>query len=100
MIARMWHGTTPKDRSAEYLKLMEDVAIPDYSATEGNRGAFVLRREDDEVAHFVTLTFWESEEAVKAFAGDDVTVAKYYDFDDDFLLAKEPRAVHHELYGA
>jgi hypothetical protein len=32
----------------------------------------------------------ESEEAVRAFAGDDIGVAQYSDFDKDFLLAMEP----------
>ena len=29
------------------------------------------------------ITFWESEVAIRAFAGDDISVAKYYDFDKD-----------------
>ncbi|NBE94939.1 antibiotic biosynthesis monooxygenase [Nonomuraea sp. KC401] len=98
MIARSWHGRTPAGKSGAYLELMREVALPDYRSTPGNRGAYVLHRLDGEVAHFEMLTFWESEEAIKAFAGDDVTVAKYYDFDDDFLLEKEPRAVHHDVY--
>ena len=98
MIARTWHGRTAREKSAEYLDLMRRVALPDYRATPGNRGAWVLHREDGDVAHFTTLTFWDSEEAVVAFAGDDVTVARYYDFDDDFLLEKEPRVRHHDLY--
>jgi hypothetical protein len=36
------------------------------------------------------ITFWESEEAIRIFAGDDINVAKYYDFDKDFLLELEP----------
>jgi len=36
------------------------------------------------------ITFWESEEAIRAFAGDDINVAKYYDFDKDFLLNWNP----------
>ncbi|TDC91429.1 antibiotic biosynthesis monooxygenase [Nonomuraea deserti] len=100
MIARIWHGTTPVDKSADYLRLMREVAIPDYRSTPGNRGAYVLHRESGGVAHFQMLTFWDSEESVTAFAGDDVTVAKYYDFDDAYLLEKEPRAVHYELHDA
>jgi hypothetical protein len=33
------------------------------------------------------VTFWESEEAIRAFAGDDIGVTKYYEFDKDFLLS-------------
>ncbi|MEU4545771.1 antibiotic biosynthesis monooxygenase family protein [Nonomuraea dietziae] len=98
MIARIWHGATPIEKSADYLRLMRDVALPDYRSTPGNRGAYVLHREEGGVAHFVTLTFWESEQAIAAFAGDDVTLAKYYDFDGDYLLEKELRVTHHDLY--
>lgn len=99
MIARIWHGATPIDKSPEYLRLMQDVALPDYRSTPGNQGAFVLHRDSGAVTHFLMLTFWESEDAVAAFAGADVTIAKYYDFDDEFLIEKETRATHYHMYG-
>ncbi|MFD1935666.1 MULTISPECIES: hypothetical protein [Nonomuraea] len=98
MIARIWHGATSLDKSGDYLRLMREVAIPDYRSTPGNQGAYVLHHEDAEAAHFLTLTFWESERSIAAFAGDDVTVAKYYDFDSDYLLEKESRVTHYHLY--
>ena len=44
------------------------------------------------------LAFWKSEEAIRACAGDDISVAKYYDFDKDFLIELEPRSTHYEMY--
>jgi len=44
------------------------------------------------------VTFWESEEAIRAFAGDDISKAKYYDFDRDFLIELEPCSTHYEMY--
>jgi hypothetical protein len=44
------------------------------------------------------ITFWESEVAIRAFAGDDISVAKYYDFDKDFLVELEPCSAHYEMY--
>jgi hypothetical protein len=44
------------------------------------------------------VTFWESEDAIRAFAGDAISVAKYYDFDKDFLLELEPCSMHYEMY--
>jgi hypothetical protein len=35
-------------------------------------------------------TFWESVEAIRAFTGDDICVAKVYAFDKEFLLELEP----------
>jgi hypothetical protein len=40
------------------------------------------------------VTFWESEEAIRAFAGDDIGVAKYYDFDKDFRIELEQCSTH------
>jgi heme-degrading monooxygenase HmoA len=95
---RLWHGRTTAAKSDEYLHLMRTVAIPDYRATPGNQGAYALRRIEGDVAHFLMLTFWESEDAIRAFAGDDITVAKYYDFDKDFLLEMEPTSTHYETF--
>ena len=49
-----------------------------------------LPRIEGDTAHFLMVTFWESEAAIRAFAGDDISVAKYYDFDKDFPLELEP----------
>jgi heme-degrading monooxygenase HmoA len=98
MITRIWHGTTPAAKSGEYLELMRTVALPDYRSTAGNLGAYALRRIEGDTAHFLMVTFWESEEAIRAFAGDEISVAKYYDFDKNFLLAMEPSSTHYETY--
>jgi hypothetical protein len=98
MIARIWHGATLASKSDEYLNLMRAVAIPDYRSVPGNQGAYALRRVEGDTAHFLMVTFWESEAAIRAFAGDDIALAKYYDFDKDFLLELEPNSVHYEMY--
>jgi heme-degrading monooxygenase HmoA len=97
-VARIWKGEVPLDRSDEYLERMRTVAIPDYRSTEGNEGAFVLQRDLENSSEFLMLTFWESRDAIKAFAGDDISVAKYYDFDADVLLEMNPRVEHFAVY--
>ena len=52
----------------------------------GNLAAYALRRFEGDVMHIDMLTFWESLEAIKAFAGEDVEKARYDDFDKDYLL--------------
>jgi len=98
MVTRIWHGATPASKSDEYLNLMRTVAIPDYRSTPGNKGAYALRRMEGDTAHFLMVTFWESEEAIRAFARDDISGAKYYDFDKNFLLELEPCPTHFEIY--
>ena len=97
MIARRWHGRVPAAKSDEYLRVMCEVAFPDYRSTEGNRGAWCLHRREGDVVHVEMFTLWEDEAAVRRFAGDDMLRAKYYDFDPDFLLEMEPEVVQFEV---
>lgn len=97
MIARMWHGRVPLAKAAAYAAYLETTGLADYRATPGNRGTWLLRRDDGGVAHFTTLTFWESWDAVRAFAGADYEVARYYPEDDAYLVEREPRVVHFDV---
>lgn len=97
MIARIWHGRVPLEKHAPYLEHMQRVAIPDYRATSGNRSARCLHRIDGDVVHFLMLTTWDSFDAIRAFAGDPVDAAKYYDFDRDYLLELEAKVQHYEI---
>jgi heme-degrading monooxygenase HmoA len=97
MIARRWHGRVPASKAQDYLRLMREVALPDYRSIAGNRGAWCLRRLDGDSVHFEMLTFWDDEEAIRRFAGSPIEIAKYYDFDDEFLLEKEPHVLHFEV---
>jgi heme-degrading monooxygenase HmoA len=97
MICRMWHGRTSRQRADEYAAFLERRAIPDYRSVEGNIDVTVLRRDDGDVTHFLTVTHWVSEDAIRAFAGDDVLKAKYYPEDADFLLEFEPEVQHFDV---
>jgi heme-degrading monooxygenase HmoA len=98
MIARIWHGKTKASDAEEYLAYLFKSGIPAYRATRGNKGAWVLRRIDGDVAHFTTLSFWESRDAIAAFAGPDIEVAKYYPEDEKYLLEFEPTVMHYDLF--
>ena len=99
MIARMWHGRVPTSKAQAYRAFLNKRAIPDYRSVDGNISVYILERAEDEVTHFITLTFWESLDAIAGFAGDDVEAAKYYPEDKDFLLEFEPRVLHYEVVG-
>ena len=98
MIARMWHGMTPATKADAYLAFLEARALPDYRGVPGNLAAHVLRRTEGDIAHFITLTFWESLQAIEAFAGAEVSRAKYYPEDASYLLEFEPTVQHWEVH--
>jgi heme-degrading monooxygenase HmoA len=100
MVARIWHGRVPRQRAADYERSLERTGLADYRATPGNRGVFVLRRDEEDVTHFMLLTLWESMDAIRRFAGDEPERARYYPEDDDYLLEREPHVVHHQVMSA
>lgn len=99
MITRMWHGRVPTSKAEAYRNFVNERAIPDYQSVEGNISVHILERQEGEITHFITLTFWKDRDSIKAFAGDDMEAAKYYPEDKDFLLEFEPRVVHYEVVG-
>jgi heme-degrading monooxygenase HmoA len=99
MISRMWHGRVPTAKAEAYRKFLNTRAIPDYQAVKGNISVYILEQPEGDITHFITLSFWESMDAIRGFAGHDVEVAKYYPEDKDFLLEFEPRVAHHEVVG-
>ncbi len=96
-IMRSWHGITPTHLANEYLARMTPIALADYRAVPGNLDAWVVSRRDGDVTHVMTLSLWSSLAAIRAFAGDSIEAAKYYDFDSRYLLELEPTVVHWEV---
>lgn len=94
MIVRIWHGRTRRERGDEYGAFLTRRAIPDYRGVPGNLDVAILRRDEGDVSHFLTVTRWISEEAIRAFAGSEVLKAKYYPEDKGFLLEFEPEVQH------
>jgi heme-degrading monooxygenase HmoA len=97
MIARIWFGRTKAEDYDEYLSYLEESGVAELERTPGNQGVMVLRRLDGNEAEFGVLSFWDSLDDVKAFAGDDVDVARYFPDDKRFLLEFTPKLKHFEV---
>ena len=97
MIVRIWHGRTTRAKADRYERFLIERAIPDYRSTPGNLDVSILRRDEGDVSHFLTVTRWESEDAIRAFAGPDLLKAKYYPEDREFLLEFEPQVQHYRI---
>jgi len=98
MIARIWHGQTKIEDYKNYTEFLKSKAIPDYQKTTGLIKLTFLRNVKENVGHFILITFWESLEVIKKFAGEDVEKAKYYSEDKNFLLEFEEKVIHYEVF--
>jgi heme-degrading monooxygenase HmoA len=99
MIVRIWHGRTPRGVADEYAAFLARHAIPDYRSVPGNLEAAVYRRDEGEVTHFLTVSRWVNEDAIRAFAGEDLLKSKYYPEDTGYLLEFEPEVQHYTVVG-
>jgi heme-degrading monooxygenase HmoA len=97
MIARIWDGTTRAGDAETYWKYLLETGVSECRKTPGNRGVQVLRRVEGDDAHFRFMSFWESFDAVRAFAGDDLEKAVYFPKDREFLLFLDPKVRHYEV---
>jgi heme-degrading monooxygenase HmoA len=98
MITRIWHGITKAEDADAYLKYIEETGIKDYRNVKGNLSAKILRRVDNNICHFLTITEWDSLESIKQFAGENFEKARYYEEDKEYLLEFEEKVVHYETF--
>jgi heme-degrading monooxygenase HmoA len=97
VIARVWRGWTRREDADAYTRYVVETGMDGSLATDGNRGVQLLRRPDGERTEFVTITLWESLEAVRRFAGDDPERAVFYPEDERYLLERELTVAHYEI---
>lgn len=97
MIARTWHGRVRATDADAYHAYLLSTGVADLRATPGNRGVYVLRRIEGEEAHFVLMSLWDSRDAIRAFAGEDIERARYYPEDATYLLELEPTVTHYDV---
>jgi heme-degrading monooxygenase HmoA len=100
VIARIWRGWTLASDAEEYARYGMETGIKGYRNTPGNRGAFILRRPQGTRTEFITLSFWDSLDSVRKFAGDQVERAVFYPEDDRFLVDRETTVSHFEVLDA
>jgi heme-degrading monooxygenase HmoA len=99
MIARIWRGMVRADDAAAYANYVQQTGIEGYRKTPGNRGAWALWQVSGDRAEFVTLSFWESRQAIQGFAGEDIEKAVFYPEDDRFLVERDLTVRHYEIAG-
>jgi heme-degrading monooxygenase HmoA len=97
MIARTWRGATAAHDADAYLDYLHQTGLAEYRKIDGNRGVLALRRIDEARAEFLLISLWDSEEAIRQFAGDDIEKAVFYPEDERFLIDRDRHVFHYEV---
>jgi heme-degrading monooxygenase HmoA len=97
VIARIWRGATREADAEAYVEYLRGTGLKAYRETPGNQGAWVLWRVANGRAEFLTLSFWESTEAIRGFAGADIERAVFYPKDDRYLVERDTTVRHFQV---
>ena len=96
MISRLWHGWTSRENADAYEDLLRREILPGIHRVKRYRGAFLLRKDAGDEIEFVTLTMFDSMDAVRAFAGDNYAVAVVPAEARKLLSRFDARSEHYE----
>ena len=89
-IARIWRGRTRRERADEYEAYNYEVGIK--PLIEKALGVQTFREDRGDETEFMTVSYWESVEAMAAFTGRDPTAIHHLPRDPEFLV-ELPKAV-------
>lgn len=99
MISRIWHGWTTPENADVYEMLLKSeifVGIQDRQIA-GFYGIHLLRRDLGDEVEFVTIMWFDTLEAVRAFAGEDYEVAVVPPKAREVLKRFDPRSQHYQV---
>lgn len=83
-IARIWRGRVPRARADEYATYLYEHGIRPLE--EKALGVQLFREDRAAESEFVTVSYWESVEAMSRFAGRDPRRIHHLERDPEFLI--------------
>jgi heme-degrading monooxygenase HmoA len=96
MITRLWRGWTAREDADAYERFLLFELLPSMREIAGFVNGEVLRRDEDGEVAFVTLTRFDSVEAIRAFAGDDYERPVLEPTARALLSHHDDRALHYD----
>ena len=99
MIARRWRGRVRAADHDAYLRYVEESGIAALRATPGNEGVIVFRHLDEATgtSEIEVVSLWRDRASIAAFAGDDISVARFFPDDDRYLVERELTVRHDDV---
>lgn len=89
-IARIWRGRVRRERADEYEKYNFETGVR--PLIQKALGVQCLREDRESETEFVTISYWESIEAMARFTGGDPTQIHHLPRDPEFLI-EVPKSV-------
>ena len=96
-VIRQWKGLVKPGLAEKYIRHLHEETLPSLRAIPGFVYANILRREVPDGTEFEVVTAWRSLDAIKAFAGEDITIAVVPPAAQKLMVRYDDRAVHYDV---
>ena len=83
-VARIWRGRTRRDRADEYEAYNYEAGIKPLIGKA--MGVQTLREDRGDETEFITISYWETVEAMSRFTGGEATRIHHLPRDPEFLV--------------
>lgn len=97
MVVRMWRGWTRAENADRYERHYRSEVLSSLRKVPGFSGARLLRREVGEETEFLSLTFFDDLDAIRAFAGKEYDAAVVAGEARQVLVRYDARVRHYDL---
>ena len=99
MISRIWHGWTTLDNAEAYESLLKSEILMGIKnrKIDGFKEIQLFRRDIGDEVEFITIMWFDSLEAVRAFAGEDYDLAVVPPKARALLSRFDTRSQHYEV---
>jgi heme-degrading monooxygenase HmoA len=97
MFAREWKARTPYKHKEAFIKYLYETGVKDTSSTKGYKGSQILTRDLENSVEIILISYWDNLESIKAFAGEDIEIAKLYPEDEKYELEPDNFVLHYEV---
>jgi heme-degrading monooxygenase HmoA len=97
MIARSWRGYSTLAMQEAYPRHLLHTVRPKLEQLPGFRGLYLLRNRHPKEVEFLVLTFWDSMEAIRRFAGEQPEVAVVEPEAQAALVRYDAQVSHYEV---
>jgi heme-degrading monooxygenase HmoA len=97
VVARIWHGRTLATKADEYYDYLVEAGIKKIESIPGNLGVQVLRRNEGKTTEFTVISYWESRDAIRKFAGNNIEKVRPLPKDNEYLIKPETIVKHFDV---
>jgi heme-degrading monooxygenase HmoA len=97
VIARLWSAQTTHAQRPAYADHLKNHVLATLRKVDGYAGAMLLEREASDRVEIVVITFWQSVDSIRRFAGAEVEKAVVADEAAALLTEFDRRVRHYQV---